>query len=121
MAFLEFPHNLRSISRTSSSLPRLRATSRIVVCFAILASLVFVWYQSSFKGKTPQVLGTESTDGDVDVWQEIERTRAIIERRPDYAAAWLRLATLYEQMGEIELAADAWNTAVKLNPDLEGN
>ena len=105
MAHLESPQIPRNISR-------------IVVCLAILSSLVFVWYQSSFEGKIPQVLGTENNDDGVDVWQEIEKTRAIIEKRPDYAAAWLRLAVLYEQIGELQLAGEARDYAGRLNPDL---
>lgn len=95
-----------------------RNISRIVVCLAILSSLVFVWYQSSFEGKNPRVLGTETQDQDIDVFLEIERTRRILETRPDYAAAWLRLAVLYEQIGELQLAGEARDYAGRLNPDL---
>ena len=105
MAHLESPQISRNISR-------------IVVCLGILSSLVFVWYQSSFEGEIPQVLGTGNNDDGVDVLLEIEKTRAIIEKRPDYAAAWLRLAVLYEQIGEVQLAGEARDYAGRLNPDL---
>lgn len=102
---MSFPQNLRNISR-------------IVVCFAVLSAAVFVGHQSSFKQRDPEVLGTETIDSGLDVWREIEKTRAIIERRPDYAAAWLRLAVLYEQIGEVRLAGEARDYAGRLNPDL---
>ncbi len=38
---------------------------------------------------------------------EITRLRKILEVRADYAAAWARLAILYEQAGEDELASEA--------------
>lgn len=102
---MSFPQNLRNISR-------------IVVCFAVLSAAVFVGHQSSFEGRDPEVLGMETIDSGLDVWREIEKTRAIIERRPDYAAAWLRLAVLYEQVGENELASIAREQVNRLSPDL---
>lgn len=42
-----------------------------------------------------------------DLGGEIKRLRKILEVRADYAEAWARLAILYEQAGENELASEA--------------
>lgn len=147
MAFLESPQIFRNIPRIKltsrlsvlfghDSKSVFGGLARILMAIVILVAAVFVWYknlnfvqnldsrfariQNPQKQQSSQVLG-EETEVRVDVREEIARTKAVLESRPDYAAAWLRLAILYEQMGEIELAADARNTAVKLNPDLEDN
>lgn len=50
--------------------------------------------------------------------QELALTKRVLETRPDYAGAWMRLAIIYDQLGEDELAIEARNRARKLNPEL---
>lgn len=69
------------------------------------------------EGERDSVKGTKVSENEP-VQVEIERTLAVIDQRPDYAGAWLRLSVLYEQIGEMKLSKSALETAKKLNPDL---
>lgn len=91
-----------------------RSIPRIVLVFLILAlfSLAVLYGQ-----RGPVVKGTGIEVDDV-LESEIQKTLDVIEKRPDYAGAWIRLAVLYEQIGEKELAVKALDTAEELNPDL---
>lgn len=42
-----------------------------------------------------------------DIRTEIERTLQTVANRPDYVAAWVRLASLYESIGDIDRAEQA--------------
>ena len=129
---MKYPHFFRVISRISRTfdvnIPRtLQVVSRTFVIVAILSSVGFIWYSSELQSGFNEGLGAkvekqETMDvqvESVDAWQEIERTLSILEQRPDYAAAWLRLAVLYEQVGELELAREARDYTNRLNPDLQ--
>jgi len=50
--------------------------------------------------------------------EEIQKIIKILEVRPDYAAAWISLGLLYEQIGEDDLAKNAKERAKALNSDL---
>lgn len=52
-----------------------------------------------------------------DVDQEIVKTQEILKQRPDYAAAWLRLALLYQKIGAEKQADEALKEARQLNGD----
>lgn len=49
------------------------------------------------------------------VQTEIENTKKVLAARPDYAAAWLKLGSLYESIGEYGLGRDAKEKAKGLN------
>lgn len=49
------------------------------------------------------------------VQAEIESTKKVLSARPDYAAAWLKLGSLYESIGEYGLGRDAKEKAKGLN------
>lgn len=38
---------------------------------------------------------------------ELAKTKGVVEKRPDWAAAWIKLAGLYEMAGKAELAREA--------------
>lgn len=64
-----------------------------------------------------RLLGTLKKQNGQEVEEQIEKTQQVLSARPDYAAAWLRLAVLYQQKGEGELANAALDRAKKLNLD----
>lgn len=49
--------------------------------------------------------------------RELEVTKRVLETRPDYAGAWIRLALIYEQLGNAKLADEARSRARRLNPE----
>lgn len=82
------------------------------------------WTALFLQFKIPQkVLGakTSAAEETVDeeklkiVQGEIENTKKILVIRPDYAAAWIKLGSLYESIGEYDLALDAKERAKGLN------
>lgn len=102
MAKVDFPHNLRII-------PRIILVLLIIAAFGMSIAMSDSARES--------VKGTKVSENEP-IQREVEMTLAVIEQRPDYAGAWLRLSVLYEQIGELELAKGALETAKKLNPDL---
>ncbi|EKD58168.1 MAG: hypothetical protein ACD_57C00011G0002 [uncultured bacterium] len=50
--------------------------------------------------------------------EEIQKIIKILEVRPDYAAAWISLGILYEQIDEVDLAKYAKEKAKALNSNL---
>ena len=50
--------------------------------------------------------------------EEIQKILKTLEARPDYAAAWISLGILYEQIGEVNLSKMAKEKAKALNSDL---
>ncbi|MBI3283082.1 hypothetical protein HYZ70_03345 [Candidatus Curtissbacteria bacterium] len=96
----EFPH----ISRT---------IYRIVVALLIVAGFLVAVFASF--GTEGMVQG--ASDEKQVLASEIAKTLEVIENRPDYAGAWVRLSILYELLGEEELAKEALGTAKKLHPD----
>jgi len=50
--------------------------------------------------------------------QEIHKVQEILNRRPDYALAWTKLAILYQRLGENDLAIKAMERANSLNSNL---
>ncbi|MBI2012525.1 hypothetical protein HYS90_01195 [Candidatus Curtissbacteria bacterium] len=56
---------------------------------------------------------TLKVDNRYEIDQQIPKTLEVLEERPDYAAAWLRLSMLYKQKGEDSLAEDALREAKK--------
>ncbi len=52
-----------------------------------------------------------------DLDQEIVKTQEILKQRPDYAAAWLRLALLYQKIDAEKQADEALKKARQLNGD----
>ena len=52
------------------------------------------------------------------LWNEaLYRWQKAVELDPNYAAAWNNLAIAYEQQGDFEKAAKAYETAVKIDPE----
>jgi len=52
------------------------------------------------------------------LWREaIFRWKKAVEIDPSYAAAWNNLAIAYEQQGQFESARDAYEKALKLDPN----
>lgn len=97
----KFPHISRNIPRT------------FVLFLVLVAFLAFLAFADGAKS---QVAGA-STDQNEELNEEINRTLSVIEARPDYAGAWVKLSVLYEQIGEPELASGAMETAKELNPN----
>lgn len=97
----------------------LRIIPRILVVVMILALCSLVIFSNQEDDNWEDVLGSRMTNANlVDAQGEISRLLNVIEQRPDYAAAWLRLSVLYEQLGENDLAEQARGRARRLNPDL---
>lgn len=94
---------------------------RVAVLFLIITAF---WAALFLHFKIPQkVLGakTSAIEETVDseklkiVEAEIESTKKILAVRPDYAAAWTKLGSLYESIGEYDLAREAKEKAIGLN------
>ena len=52
------------------------------------------------------------------LWKEAAyRWQRAVEFDPTYAAAWNNLAVAHEQTGDVDLAREAYETAVELEPD----
>lgn len=159
---MQFPHNLRIISRfilpfaspfysktaqgtTNSGQARIILpfasigfVAKAAICLAILGSFSFIYLGSvksnslaTVKGKRHfESLGDGSGwlkgDGSLNLAQDknfaikadIEKTLKVLNERPDYAIAWLRLSVLYGQIGDNKQADVARENARKLNPDL---
>lgn len=116
------PHNLRptslkfrgvdNILRTiNASFP---AAVRVILVLSIVAT--FGMAIAGVKEESP-VKGVRASDSEF-VTSEINRTLKVIGERPDYTGAWMRLAVLYEQIGETDKADEARIEARRLNPDL---
>ena len=54
-------------------------------------------------------------ENSAEIKKEIQQVATIVKNRPDYQAAWLKLATLYEKLGNEKGADDARNRAKLLN------
>lgn len=91
--------------------------SRILVVIVILGVAALLMLPTEVNDEKPQVLGAETPAKLVYANEEIERLVKVLGERPDYAAAWLRLSILYEQIGESDLALEAREKARDLNPD----
>ena len=98
MANVVFPQNLRKISR-------------IVIGLLIIAG--FGMAISGVGSARSNVKGARD-EAKSQVVEEINRTIKVVEARPDYAGAWLRLSVLYEQLGDIELSKRALENAKQL-------
>lgn len=53
-----------------------------------------------------------------EIVQDIQSTLEVLKKRPDYSSAWLRLAILYDEIGDMEKAKDAREHLKVLAPDL---
>ncbi len=49
-----------------------------------------------------------------ETYLEISKVEDTIKKRPDYKAAWIKLADLYENVGRVDLAREARSRAYKL-------
>ena len=95
---------------------------RVAVLFLIITAF---WGAIFLHFKIPQkaVLGVKTSleKDSVDseklqlVEKEIADTKKVLEARPDYAAAWIKLGTLYESIGKYDLAREAREKAKGLN------
>lgn len=95
---------------------RIGLASRIFAVILILGFASLVIFSNQADDNLQDVLGSRETNADlVDAQGEISRLLSVIEKRPDYAAAWLRLSVLYDQLGESDLAEQARETAQRLN------
>ena len=93
---MNFPHILRSISR-------------IAIVLFIVAGF----------GMAIAGVGRKEEEVKNEIYaEEINKTIKVIEERPDYAGAWVRLSVLYNQVGETMLSEKALENAKRLNPDL---
>jgi len=54
-------------------------------------------------------------ENSAEIKKEIQQVATIVKNRPDYQAAWLKLAALYEKLGDEKNAHDARNRAKLLN------
>ena len=109
--------NYRTISASFPAI--LSVTVRLLVVLLILGFASLVIFSNRSDDNSQDVLGSRETNADlVDAQGEISRLLSVIEQRPDYAAAWLRLSVLYDQLGENDLAQQARETARRLNPNL---
>ena len=93
------PQNLRNIPR--------------ILLVLLILGLFLSLFNNKVKGDRIELPSDKRA-----VLEEIQRTEEIVEDRPDYAVAWLRLSILYETVGEFGAASVARETAKKLNPDL---
>lgn len=87
---------------------------RLIFVLLILAS--FGMAIASVDEREDQVKGVK--DENRVLSEEIDRTLKVVAMRPDYAAAWIKLSVLYEQVGDSENAKRALENAKRLNPDL---
>lgn len=94
---------------------------RVAVLFLIITAF---WGAVFLHFKIPQkVLGAKTSleENSIDteklkvVETEIENTKKILTVRPDYAAAWIKLGSLYESIGENDLGREAREKAKGLN------
>ena len=99
---MNFPHILRSISR-------------IAIVLFIVAG--FGMAIAGVGRKEEKVKGASEVKNEIYA-EEINKTIKVIEERPDYAGAWVRLSVLYNQVGETMLSEKALENAKRLNPDL---
>jgi len=118
----QFAHNIRPTSPKASRGPdfaglpqNLRNISRMILVFTILGIFGFLLITKS--QTEAQIKGARSENRD-QIKSEIDKTLKVINERPDYAGAWIKLSVLYEQIGEMELARKASEAAQKLNPNL---
>lgn len=91
--------------------------SRIFVVIVILGVVGLLMLPGEVNDNQEQVLGEAASVNLVYASEEIERLVKVLGERPDYAAAWLRLSILYEQLGDNYKATEARITAKKLTGD----
>lgn len=121
----KFPHISRNISRAklTSALQVLfehgpksvfgGLTRKVLVLLVLASFLAFL----AFADSTRSGVAGASDQQNGELNEEINRTLAVIDARPDYAGAWVKLSVLHEQMGKPALARGAIETAKELNPN----
>lgn len=64
-----------------------------------------------------RLLGRLNAANSAEIKKEIQDVVAVVKARPDYQAAWLKLAALYEKLGDEVNASNARSRAKLLNGD----
>lgn len=99
-------HNLRNI-------PRIVLVLLIIAAFGM--AIAKVPSQPKVQESKNSVKGARSFNEQI-LNDEIEKTLKVVQERPDYAGAWVRLSVLYDQVGEVDKSKSALETALRLNP-----
>ncbi len=92
-------------------------TSRAGVCFVLLASLAAPLAADTRSDAKAQVeFGIDVAQRGL--WREaIYRWERAVQIDPSYAAAYNDLAVAYEHEGQLDKARQAYETAIKIEPD----
>ncbi len=106
------PHNLRNIPRIGFGLLILSSFGLIMLGGQQIVGSGTLGVKTENSGQSLPVVDQ------INVEAEIKRTLAILEQRPDYAAAWQRLSVLYQEIGDKVNSDQTMEVAKKLNPDL---
>jgi Tfp pilus assembly protein PilF len=85
--------------------------------FALLLTAVPAW-AADVRSKAKAEVEFGISVAQRGLWREaIFRWKKAVEIDPTYAAAWNNLAIAYEQQGQFESARDAYEKALKLEPN----
>lgn len=113
-AYYAYTYALMSCEKTTGE----DLSTQLAVCFTEGVN----YHQSALTYEyTPDTAGDLATlyywNGDID--EAITTAKAALEQYPDYAVCWYNLGNYYFTSGQYELAQDAYNEALTVDPDDE--